>query len=233
MRNESCGREGRADDNRLTLTLASTSPRRREIILAAASDPVEIRASLGDEPRPLAGESPERYAVRSALAKLGNGGRAAPNEIIVAADTVVAMDSEIFGKPTDANDARTTLRRLRNRWHRVVTGVAVLDERGRTTADSETSRILTRAYSDAEIERYIARGEPFDKAGGYAIQDADFAPVSRVDGCWLNAVGLPLCLLRTLAARLGRRPRLRPPARMPYYEMRAACKLAPAPEDES
>lgn len=232
MRNERRGREMRTDDSRLTLTLASTSPRRREIILAAA-DAVEIRASLGDEPRPLAGESPERYAVRSALAKLGNGGRAAPNEIIVAADTVVAMDGEIFGKPTDADDARTTLRRLRNRWHRVVTGVAVLDERGRAAADRETSRILTRAYSDAEIERYIALGEPFDKAGGYAIQDARFAPVSRVDGCWLNAVGLPLCLLRTLAARLGRRPRLRPPARMPYYEMRAACKLAPAPEDES
>ena len=215
------------------LTLASTSPRRREIILAAVAGDVAVRAALGDEPRPAAGESPERYAVRSALAKLGDGGRAAPNEIIAAADTVVAMDGEIFGKPSDADDARTTLRRLRNRWHRVVTGVAVLDERGIAAADTETSRILTRAYSDGDIERWIALGAPFDKAGGYAIQDDRFAPVSRVDGCYLNAVGLPLCLLRTLIARLGRRLRLRPPARIPYYERCADCKLAPAPEDDA
>ena len=156
------------------LTLASTSPRRREIIRAAVAGAVDVRAALGDEPRPAAGESPERYAVRSALAKLGDGGRAAPNEIIAAADTVVAMDGEIFGKPTDADDARTTLRRLRNRWHRVVTGVAVLDERGLAAADTETSRILTRAYSDGDIERWIALGAPFDKAGGYAIQDDRF-----------------------------------------------------------
>ena len=224
---------GEADAERMKLTLASTSPRRREIVLAAAACPVSIRASLGDEPRPAAGESPERYAVRSALAKLGEGGRAAPNEIIAAADTVVAADGEIFGKPKDADDARTTLRRLRNRWHRVVTGVAVLDERGRTAADHETTRILTRAYSDGAIERYIALGEPFDKAGGYAIQDDRFAPVSRVAGCYMNAVGLPLCLLRTLIGRLGRRLELRPPARIPYYERCADCQLAPAPEDET
>lgn len=233
MRNEKRGRAGQADDGRLNLTLASTSPRRREIIRAAVAGPVAVRASLGDEPRPAAGETPERYAVRSALAKLGDGTRAAPNEIIAAADTVVAVDGEIFGKPTDADDARTTLRRLRNRWHRVVTGVAVLDENARIATDCETSHILTRAYTDGEIERYIALGEPFDKAGGYAIQDDRFAPVSRVDGCYLNAVGLPLCLLRTLIALLGRRLRLRARARIPYYERCADCKLAPAPEDDS
>ena len=219
--------------NRPKLTLASSSPRRREIILAAIAGDVDVRAALGDEPRPADGESPERYAVRSALAKIGDANSAAPNEIIAAADTVVALDGEIFGKPNDADEARIMLRRLRNGWHRVVTGVAVLDERGHAAADCETSRILTRDYSDGDIERYIALGEPFDKAGGYAVQDDQFAPVSRVEGCYLNAVGLPLCLLRTLIERLGRRLRLRPPARIPYYERCADCKLAPAPEDDT
>ena len=214
----------------LRLILASTSPRRREIIRAAVVG-AEVRASLGEEPRPEAGESPEDYVVRAALAKLGDGERAPANGVIASADTVVALGGEIFGKPQDESEARDMLRCLRNRWHRVITGVAVLDENGRTAADRETSHILTRGYSDADIERYIALREPFDKAGAYAVQDDRFAPVERVEGCYLNVVGLPPCLLVALIERLGRRLRLRAAARIPYYERCADCKLAPAPED--
>ena len=216
----------------LNLILASTSPRRREIVGAAVGR-VEIRPAVGDEPRPEAGEPSEKYVVRAALAKLGGDGARAPaNAVLIAADTVVAMDGEIFGKPRDAAEARTMLRRLRNRRHSVLTGVAAADESGRTAADCEASEILTRAYSDADIERYIALGEPFDKAGGYAVQDDRFAPVKRVEGCYLNVVGLPLCLLRTLTARLGRRVQLRPSARIPYYDRCADCKLTSAPEGD-
>ena len=215
-----------------SLILASGSPRRREIIGGAAAR-VTLRPAFGDEPRPADGEPPENYALRSALAKLGGGERdqSAAAAIIVSADTVVALDGEIFGKPRDEAEARGMLRRLRNRRHDVVTAVAVRAPDGRTAADREISGILTRDYSDAGIERSIALGAPFDKAGGYAVQDDRFAPVVRVDGCYLNAVGLPLCLLRTLIARLGLRLRLRPPARIPYYGRCADCKLAPAPED--
>ena len=222
--------ESSADTGIMRLILASTSPRRREIIRAAAAG-ASVRASLGEEPRPTAGESPEDYVVRAALAKLGDGERAPANGVVVAADTVVALGGEIFGKPRDESEARTMLRRLRNRWHRVITGVAVLDENGRTAADREISHILTRDYSDADIERYIALREPFDKAGAYAVQDDRFAPVERVEGCYLNVVGLPPCLLRALIGRLGRRLRLRAADRIPYYERCADCKLTPAPED--
>ena len=216
------------------LVLASGSPRRREIIIGAADARVEVRAAFGEEPRPADGESPENYALRSALAKLGGGeqdqDQSAGGAIIVSADTVVAVDGEIFGKPRDEAEARETLRRLRNRWHVVVTAAAVRGG-GRIAADCEISRILTRDYSDCEMERSIARGDPFDKAGGYAVQDDRFAPVVRVEGCYLNAVGLPLCLLRALIGRLGRCLRLRPRARIPYYGRCADCKLAPVLED--
>ena len=218
------------------LILASGSPRRREIIIGAADARVEVRAAFGEEPRPADGESPENYALRSALAKLGGGGgeqdQSGGGAIIVSADTVVALDGEIFGKPRDDAEARDMLRRLRKRWHIVVTAVAVrADGDGRTAADCEISRILTRDYPDCEMERSIARGDPFDKAGGYAVQDDRFAPVVRVEGCYLNAVGLPLCLLQALIGRLGRRLRLRPRARIPYYGRCADCKLAPVRED--
>lgn len=222
-----------------SLILASGSPRRREII-GAAEARVALRPAFGEEPRPASGEHPEDYALRAALAKLGDGGQDQEQDrapsiggdvVIVSADTVVALDGEIFGKPRDEAEAREMLRRLRNRWHIVITAVAVRAEDGRTAADCETSRVLTRDYADDEMERSIALGAPFDKAGGYAVQDARFAPVVRVDGCYLNAVGLPLCLLRTLIGRLGLRLRLRPPARIPYYEKCADCKLAPVRED--
>ena len=118
------------------------------------------------------------------------------------------------------------LRRLRNRRHEVVTGVAVLDPTsGRTVTGSESSAVLTRDYSDQEIEKYIARHESLDKAGGYAVQDGDFAPVSNVEGCYLNVVGLPLCLLLRLLRGVGLEAELRPLNEVPYYGRCTDCKL--------
>ena len=100
---------------------------------------------------------------------------------------------EILGKPKDANAAREMLRRLRGRWHEVVTGVVVLPA-GRTSAliRHSVTGVLMRYLSDEEIENWIARGEPFDKAGAYAIQDPDLTPVESYDGCYCNVMGLPL-----------------------------------------
>jgi predicted house-cleaning NTP pyrophosphatase (Maf/HAM1 superfamily) len=113
----------------------------------------------------------------------------------------VVIDDEILAKPADDAEAREMLGRLRGRAHHVLSGVALRCAELEWAGVVDT-RVIMRSYSDAEVRAYITRGEPFDKAGGYAIQDEIFKPVERVEGCYLNVVGLPLCAaaagLRTL-----------------------------------
>lgn len=214
--------------------LLSSSPRRREIISGLTGN-VSISQSRGEEPRPRQGEDAEAYAVRSAVAKLGTqsgfgaasaeGQSNVGGEYLIAADTVVALDARIFGKPLTETEADDMLRQLRNRRHRVITGVAVMDEKtGDIETGVESSTIVTRDYSDDEIAAYISSGEPFDKAGAYAVQDAQFGPVLSVDGCYLNVVGLPLCLLATLLTRLGASVELRPSDSIPYHDRCTDCR---------
>jgi len=133
-------------------------------------------------------------------------------DVIVAADTIVASDGQSLGKPADAAAAEKMLLALRGRAHEVVTGVALRSADGREWGAVVSTRVLMRDYSDAEIRAYVARGEPFDKAGGYAVQDAQFRPVERCDGCYLNVVGLPLCAVAAgLAALSVDVPRAQPP----------------------
>ena len=218
---------------RVCFTLLSSSPRRREIV-SAFSERVEVGSSRGAEPEPLSGEAPHDYVVRCALAKLGAGPLDSDASSLVSADTVVALDGDILGKPASNEHARSMLRRLRNRRHEVVTGVAVLDPAtGRTVTGSKSSAVLTRDYSDEEIEKYVASREPMDKAGGYAVQDGDFAPVSNVEGCYLNVVGLPMCLLLGMLRELGNEAELRPPNEVPYYDRCTDCKLEAVMESDS
>jgi MAF protein len=126
------------------------------------------------------------------------------DEVLLTADTLVVLDGQVLGKPMDGSEARSMLAALRDRAHQVMTGVALL--RGADGAEwggVVTTRVEMRAYEAADVERYIARGEPFDKAGGYAVQDTLFAPVSRIDGCYLNVVGLPLCAVAAGLRTLG------------------------------
>ncbi len=212
-------------EERVVFTLLSSSPRRREIV-SAFDGRVEVAGSRGEEPRPMEGELPGEYVVRCAVAKLGAEPFDSNAGCLVSADTVVALDGEILGKPESDEQARSMLRRLRNRRHEVVTGVAALDTAsGRTLTGSEVSEVLTRDYSDEDIEKYIARREPFDKAGGYAVQDGDFAPVTNVTGCYLNVVGLPLCVLLDLLREVGVEAELRPLSEVPYYGRCTDCKL--------
>jgi septum formation protein len=125
------------------------------------------------------------------------------DEIVLAADTLVVTDGEVLGKPTDAVAAQAVLERLRGRVHQVLTGVALRTADDRQWGAVVTTQVLMRAYGADEIARYVARAEPFDKAGGYAVQDAEFRPVERLDGCYLNVVGLPLCAVAAGLKALG------------------------------
>lgn len=215
------------------ISLLSSSPRRRELIKSLVN-PVVILGSRGEEPRPEAGETPEKYVIRSAVAKLGERSWGDGDGWLVSADTVVALDDDILGKPNSDEEARDMLRRLRDRRHQVVTGIAVADAgSGQLRCEVETSDIYTRNYSDEDIEAYIARREPFDKAGAYAVQDDAFNPVIRVEGCYLNVVGLPVCLLMAALDAFGARPKLRPPDQIPYYDRCSDCRLQSVLESES
>jgi MAF protein len=150
-------------------------------------------------------------AVNIAVAK-AHAVQADAEQTIVAADTLVVIDGDVLGKPPDDPAARAMLARLRARPHQVLTGVVV--RRGDLEwAGVVSTRVIMRAYAEAEVETYIARGEPFDKAGGYAVQDETFRPVERLDGCYLNVVGLPLCAVAAGLTALGEEvaPGGRPP----------------------
>ncbi|HEV7663194.1 MAG TPA: Maf family protein, partial [Chloroflexota bacterium] len=139
----------------------------------------------------------------------------AADEIVLAADTLVVIDGEVLGKPANATDAHAMLSRLRGRPHQVLTGVALRSADQRQWGAVVSTSVFIRAYQDKEVAAYVERGEPFDKAGGYAIQDTDFRPVENVAGCYLNVVGLPLCAVGAGLAALGvdsaRADDLRPP----------------------
>ncbi len=183
------------------LILASASPRRREILSGSWAGRLSVSASGIEEDSPGPGENPADYAVRIAAAKCravsGNSAAA----LLIAGDTVVELEGVIMGKPSNADEARQMLTALRGRDHSVTTGLAVASPwMAELLVDHETSIVSMRRYSSEETEAYIASGEPFDKAGGYAVQDVHLAPAERVRGCYLNVVGLPLCRLSRLVA---------------------------------
>lgn len=194
----------------MRLILASSSPRRREI-LAEMIEPFEIvkpdvdEDQFADEPPLVYVERLSRQKAQAVAAKLDDSSTvlAADTIVILAADTIGIEDSgEILGKPLDAEDARVMLRRLRGRDHRVCTAFTLL---GGDHMHTETvcTTVTMRDYSDAEIDAYIATGDPFDKAGSYAIQHEIFRPVARIDGSYSNVVGLPAEEVRAALLRFG------------------------------
>ena len=188
------------------LLLASNSPRRRQL-LALGGWSFDRDVSNVDETLNPA-ESPADYVRRLAWQKARAVlSRAGEEHVIIGADTTVVIDGDILGKPANADEARQMLRRLRGNTHQVYTGIAVL------RASDEmlwTSVVVTdvpmRNYSDAEIEHYIASGDPMDKAGAYGIQNPDFQPVVNMQGCYASVMGLPLCSLSVLLRQAGIAP---------------------------
>ena len=182
-----------------TIVLASQSPRRREL-LRNAGIPHIVRPSDIDESR-IPGESPRRYVNRLAAEKAG-AANPSEGEIVLAADTVVVVDGEIFGKPEDTDDARRMLCALSGRDHVVITGICLVggDE---SIIDDEETRVHVLPLEDEDIAAYIASGEPMDKAGAYGIQGLFSKYVERIDGCYFNVVGLPVSLVWKHLSRIG------------------------------
>jgi septum formation protein len=184
------------------LTLASNSPRRKELLALTGVDyrvaPIEV-----DE-TPLAGEAPLAYVLRMAETKALRAAKLEPvRTVILAADTTVADGEQILGKPLDARDAERMLQQLRGRIHQVYTALAVYDlDVPNLVLDWCETMVPMRDYTDAEIRAYIESGDPFDKAGAYAIQHAGFHPVRDLKGCFANVMGLPLCHVVRLLGRL-------------------------------
>jgi len=173
------------------IVLASASPRRQELLKNAGVEFVVRPAGI--EEIPLAGEVPLAFAERMAREK-ARAARKSDDEIILAADTVVAVGPEILGKPLNAADAMRMLRLLSGKTHSVITGVCLA---GKSFEDvrSETTAVQFSHISEDEIREYAAGGEPMDKAGAYAIQGGASKWVSSVEGDYYNVVGLPLNLV--------------------------------------
>jgi len=190
----------------MPLVLASQSSRRREL-LALLEIPFEAVAANIDE-TPYPGEAPESYARRLSREKAqAAASDISRNVIIVACDTTVADGDTILGKPLDAADAAAILRRLRGKTHTVITAVTLLNAAtGQAVTQAAISPVTMRDYSDAEIDAYIQTGDPFDKAGAYAIQHMGFHPATGFAHCYANVMGLPLCHIARMLRGFGVEP---------------------------
>lgn len=189
--------------------LASGSPRRRELVRALDLD-VQLMVSPGDETPRAPGETPRDFVVRQSLDKALAAAGGVADAVVIGADTTVALDRQLLGKPAGRAQATEMLRALRGREHTVLTGVTVLDAAsGHRISTSKSTTVLMREYSDDELEAYVASGEPMDKAGAYAVQDEHFRPAAEVRGCYLNVVGLPLCEVVRLLTEMGVRADVR------------------------
>ena len=186
----------------LKIILASRSPRRAEL-LAAAGIPFEIFAiDIDETPRPA--EDPAAYVERLAIAKANAVAAVRPGEVVLGADTTVVLDGQILGKPVDEADAARMLRALSGRTHEVLTGVALVGPRGVHSAVEQT-RVWISSMTDEDISRYVASGQPMDKAGAYGIQGLASCFIPRIEGSYTNVVGLPVALVSSiLDAQVGK-----------------------------
>jgi len=173
------------------LILASASPRRRELLQGVGVAFVVIPSDTPETPRP--GELPQAYALRVAEEKARNVARKHPGAWVLGADTIVEIDGEVLGKPRDEADGRRMLRRLSGRTHQVMTAFVLCDGVGQAhTRRIVTSRVTFTPLTEAQIRAYLATGEPFDKAGAYAVQGVGASLVECVEGSYTNVVGLPM-----------------------------------------
>ena len=182
--------------------LASASPRRAAILETLGLEFETISPDILEEQHD--GEAPADFVTRAARGKVAAVAHHCESGIVIGADTVVVIDGRPLGKPADAEEAREMLRSLSGRWHAVMTGLAVRDvASSHEVADNDKTLVRFRELTDEEIDRYIATGEPFDKAGAYGIQGRGMLFVDEIAGSYHNVVGLPATLLQRLVRRLG------------------------------
>lgn len=188
---------GLGHTDQVPLLLASASPRRKEL-LSLTGWSSEVRATKINEILNI-GESPESYVKRVAQEKARKALESTDDSyIVLAADTIVVKEERILGKPEDPDHAKQILSELAGKSHRVLTALAIDgQDPGPMLVEVCETEVPMRAYSPKEVDEYIASGSPLDKAGAYGIQDDDFHPVEleKMEGCFANVMGLPLCHL--------------------------------------
>ncbi|MEN6519605.1 MAG: Maf family protein [Armatimonadota bacterium] len=187
------------------LILASASPRRRELLSLICPD-FEVLPSEFDESNMPSDLPPMDHVVMSAKEKAMDVAAKVTDGIVIGSDTVVSIDEHILGKPQDERDAARMLRMLSGRTHQVYTGIHVIDVRRnerRERSGFECTDVCFRELTDGMIERYIATGEPMDKAGAYAIQGRGSVLIKGISGCYFNVVGLPVYKLGLILEESG------------------------------
>ncbi|WP_024301095.1 nucleoside triphosphate pyrophosphatase [Pseudogulbenkiania sp. MAI-1] len=191
--------------NDTLIYLASASPRRRELLQQLGVRTERIHADIDETAQP--GEDAVAYTERLARDKAAAGWHVVesgglPSRPLLAADTTVVLDGEIFGKPEDAADARRMLEAFSGRTHQVVTSVAVR-EGERTLVRTSVTDVTFRPLTETDIARYIDTGEPFDKAGSYGIQGRAAVFIERIAGSYTGVVGLPVFETAALLSEFG------------------------------
>ncbi|MFF3099823.1 Maf family protein [Viridibacillus arvi] len=173
--------------------LASASPRRKELF-GRLNIPFEIVTADVEETSVQASEV-SQYVTEVALLKARAVAKISPGRVVIGADTIVAKDNQLLHKPKSHDEAMAHLRTLRNTEHEVLTAVAIIEEDGTESTLVEKTTVIFKNVSDTLLEAYVATGDPFDKAGGYGIQTEGVFLVDRIEGDYLNVVGLPLASL--------------------------------------
>ncbi len=184
------------------LVLASGSPRRGQL-LATLGLPFTVESPHVDEDALTAAHgssAPSLLAMALARAKAEDVAARRPGARVLGADTLVVLDDVLLAKPADVAAARAMIARLSGRSHEVLTGVALVEPDGEVRAGFESTLVTFARWSAAAVDAYVASPDPYDKAGGYGIQGAAGAWVTRIDGCFFNVVGLPLSRVRKLLA---------------------------------
>jgi septum formation protein len=183
------------------LILASSSPRRQEL-LHEIGVPFQVHAAnINEDQRP--GEAPMEYALRLAREKAQAVSKQYPQSYVLGADTIVVLNGEVLGKPIDHADAARMLRLLSGRAHEVTTAVSLIAQGTLAETRASTTKVYFREIAEAEIQQYVAGGEPMDKAGAYAIQGGASRWTDRIEGEFSNVVGLPLSLVTEMLKITG------------------------------
>jgi septum formation protein len=186
------------------LILASSSPRRRDLLAQAGLDFTVQSADIDESALP--GESPASYVQRLALEKaqvIYQRHNSDPSLTVLGADTAVVLDDILLGKPAGQEDARRMLQMLSGRTHQVLTGVAAVSRKG-AFSEVDLTHVVVNPIPEDELVRYIVSGEPMDKAGAYGIQGYAARWIPRIEGCYFNVMGLPLARTIALLAKAAR-----------------------------
>ncbi len=182
-----------------SLILASASPRRREL-MSYTGVPFAVITAEAEEVKEA---PPEALVMENARRKARAVWQGHPGAVVLGADTIVYQEGQALGKPRDEADARRMLRSLSGAWHTVYTGVCVIGPDGKEDTRFDETRVLFAPLDDSAIDRYVASGEPMDKAGAYAVQGMAGMFVRRIEGSPSNVIGLPMALAREMLRRAG------------------------------